>query len=202
MQQRGIVAMMPTTLVSAASVAVASLAGRNVVTSFNGAEAQDLGMGRMPSHDERHERTEEFVAVVEGLWDGWENDALVLDKVSGRFVDPAKMEVLKHAGKYFTVKGPLTCPPSPQRCPVLVQAGDGEPARRIAAGVADSFDVNPGYLSHRMQDFAELVVPELQRRGLFRTAYDVPTLRDQLGLPQHRSRWDLARQAARQAQTA
>ncbi len=58
----------------------------------------------------------------------------------------------------------------------------------FTTGAADGFNITPGYLPHQMQDFAELVVPELQRRGLFRKEYAGPTFRDQLGLPKPQSR--------------
>ncbi len=111
--------------------------GWNVVASFTDEEARNFSMESVPPYDVRHERAKEFVEVVNGLWDAWEDDALVLDKASGRFLDPAKLHPLDHKGKYFSVSGPLTVPRTPQGKPVVVQAGDGEAARHIGAAYAD-----------------------------------------------------------------
>src|SRR4029453_18873592 len=74
---------------------------------------------------------------VTGLWDSWEADAFVHDKASGQFYDPAKLHVLNHRGKHFSVRGPLNAPPTPQGRPILVQAGAAEQGQEIAAANAD-----------------------------------------------------------------
>ena len=89
------------------------------------------------AHGDRYERGEEFVDVVRGLWDSYDRDAFPRDKASGRYVDPAKVHVLNHTGKYFSVKGPLSVGRPPQGYPVIVQAGTSEPARKLSARVAD-----------------------------------------------------------------
>ena len=81
----------------------------------------------------RYRRAREFVDVVQGLWDSWDDDAFVFDKAEGRFYDPDKRHVLDHKGEFFSVRGPLTVARSPQGQPVIVQAGasdDGPPACR------------------------------------------------------------------------
>ncbi len=82
-----------------------------------------------PEHDERYAVAEEFVDVVRGLWDSWDDDAIIKDKQSGIYADPQKMHILDHKGKYFSVKGPLNIPRSPQGHPILIQAGSSGPAR-------------------------------------------------------------------------
>ncbi len=89
------------------------------------------------AHADRYERAEEFVDVVRGLWDSYDADAFPRDKASGRYLDPAKLHVLNHTGKYFSVKGPLSVSRPPQGHPVIVQAGTSEPARQLSARVAD-----------------------------------------------------------------
>ena len=59
------------------------------------------------AHDDRYERASEFVQVMLGLWDTFEDDAFVLDKAAGLFFDPAKLHMLHHKGKHFQVRGPL-----------------------------------------------------------------------------------------------
>ena len=111
--------------------------GWNVVTSANPAEARNFNREAHVEHDERYRRAWEFVDVVKGLWDSWDDDAFVRDKQSGLYVDPNKMHVLDHAGKYFRVQGPLNVSRSPQGQPVIVQAGSSEAGKGLASGVAD-----------------------------------------------------------------
>ncbi len=312
-------------------------AGWNIVTSWSEQEAWNFSREKHLDYDTRYERAKEFVDVVTGLWDSWEPDAFVHNKETGQFYDPAKLHVLGHKGKHFSVRGPLNARPTPQGRPLLVQAGanpmgqdiaasdadvvyasannlestrdyyasvkgrmaqygrdpdhlkvmpalvpivgrtqaeaqakldqlqelidplaglariytlmgdlsdydlDGpvpEPvdakvrsmaygwweranregwsirqlysqyaigegfrligtASQIAdvmeewmdAGAADGFNITPAYLPGGIEDFAAMVVPELQRRGRFRTEYEGKTLRENLGLPPYISRW-------------
>jgi FMN-dependent oxidoreductase (nitrilotriacetate monooxygenase family) len=98
-------------------------AGWNIVTSWSDEEARNFGRDKHLDYDTRYERAEEFVQVVTGLWDSWEDDALVRDKISGLYFDPEKLHVLNHKGKHFSVRGPLSSAPTPQGRPILVQAG-------------------------------------------------------------------------------
>jgi FMN-dependent oxidoreductase (nitrilotriacetate monooxygenase family) len=313
-------------------------AGWNIVTSWSNQEAWNFSRDTHLDYDTRYDRAKEFVEVVTGLWDSWEDDAFVHDKASGQFYDPAKLHVLNHRGKHFAVRGPLSAPPTPQGRPILVQAGAAEQGQEIAAanadvvyaaqitldsakayyasvkgrmakygrdpdhlkimpavttiigrteaeaqakfdqlqglidpmvglsklyrnygdlskldldgpppepvnapvrslayaqwerakrenlsirqlylesaagsgglriqgtpahvadvleewlteGAADGFNLTPTHLPHGAADFVALVVPELQRRGLFRTAYEGRTLRENLGLPPHFNRY-------------
>jgi FMN-dependent oxidoreductase (nitrilotriacetate monooxygenase family) len=315
-------------------------AGWNVVTSWSEAEAKNFSRERHPDYDVRYDRAAEFVEVVKGLWDSWDEDAFVHDKDSGLFYDPGKMHVLDHKGRHFSVQGPLTVSRAPQGWPVVVQAGASEQGQEIAAasadivfvaqtdltaaqayyasvkdrlpkygrspdhlkimpgllpivgrtadearakhqrlqdlihplvglahvygpmgdlsgypidgpvpepvdpemrsrahilldlarrenltirqlylaasagrghrsvigspaqivdameawidaGAADGFNIIPTHLPGGIEDFVELVVPELQRRGLYRTAYEGPTMRENLGLPRPKNRYDL-----------
>jgi FMN-dependent oxidoreductase (nitrilotriacetate monooxygenase family) len=80
---------------------------------------------------------EEFVDVVRGLWDSWDDDAFIKDKEKGVYADPAKVHLLDHKGKYYSVKGPLNIPRSPQGHPILIQAGSSGPGQDLAARTAD-----------------------------------------------------------------
>jgi FMN-dependent oxidoreductase (nitrilotriacetate monooxygenase family) len=320
-------------------------AGWNIVTSWSDAEAQNFNRAKHLDYDTRYERAMEFVEVVTGLWDSWEDDAFIRDKASGQFYHPDKLHVLNHKGKHFAVRGPLNSARTPQGRPLLVQAGAAEQGQEIAArfadliyagslevagarayyasvkgrmakygrrpeellilpalvpfvgrtrqeaqdklermqalidplvglsilfttvgdlssypldgpvpeladaaltsnarqivdharkngltirqlygaygagfgmrvvvgsyqdiaddmeewfttGAADGFNICPSHLPHAIDDFAALVVPELQRRGLFRTEYEGRTLRENLGLPPQRNRHGGMKQAA------
>lgn len=112
-------------------------AGWNVVTSWSEAEAKNFNREQHVDYDTRYARAAEFVEVVKGLWDSWEEDAFPFDKRSGRFLDEAKMHVLDHKGRFFSVRGPLNVAPSPQGHPIIVQAGASEQGRELAAATAD-----------------------------------------------------------------
>jgi FMN-dependent oxidoreductase (nitrilotriacetate monooxygenase family) len=109
----------------------------NVVTSVNDSEAQNYGFEQTLGHDERYDRADEFLEATTGLWDTWEDDALVLDRVGGVFADPDKVHELNHAGTWFRVRGPLTVPRTPQGRPVLLQAGSSGRGRDFAARWAE-----------------------------------------------------------------
>jgi FMN-dependent oxidoreductase (nitrilotriacetate monooxygenase family) len=109
----------------------------NVVTSLNDSEAENFGYEEHLEHDLRYERADEFLEVVTGHWASWEDDALIVDKLSGRFADPEKVHRLGHAGKYFKSKGPLPVPRSAQGQPVLLQAGQSGRGIAFAARWAE-----------------------------------------------------------------
>jgi FMN-dependent oxidoreductase (nitrilotriacetate monooxygenase family) len=112
-------------------------AGWNVVTSVTAMEAQNFNYDNPPDYEKRYERATEFVEVVRGLWDSFEEDALVSDKQSGIYFDPQKLHTLNHKGTYFSVRGPLNTSRTPQGSPVIVQAGASEQGLELAAATAD-----------------------------------------------------------------
>jgi FMN-dependent oxidoreductase (nitrilotriacetate monooxygenase family) len=117
----------------------------NVVTSVNDAEAQNFGLDEVLDHDARYERADEFLEATTGLWDSWEDGALVLDRETPVFADPEMVHELHHDGKWFRVRGPLTVPRSPQGRPVLLQAGSSGRGRDFAARWAELiFTGDPG----------------------------------------------------------
>lgn len=324
-------------------------AGWNVVTTATESAAQNFNLDQQLPHATRYRRAAEHVEVVKKLWDSFEDDTFIRDKAEGRFFDPDRVHFTHHKGEHFKVKGPLNVSRSPQGHPVIVQAGQSEDGRGLAAssaeviftahqnlttaqefyrdikaraqglgrnphhvlvmpGVspfvgrteaearekydrltelilpedglalisgltggtldlsgadldgplpaapptegmksrqaliraiadennfsirqlyqhiasarghftvigsaeqiadilqewfenegADGFNILPPWLPTGLTDFVDLVVPELQRRGLFRTAYEGRTLRENLGLPYPENRYALARRAA------
>ncbi len=112
-------------------------AGWNIVTSSNISEAYNFGREQHYEHGERYDRAVEFVEVVQGLWDSWDDDAFVRDRASGRYFDPAKLHVLNHKGQHFSVRGPLNVARAPQGHPVLFQAGSSDVGREVAARFAE-----------------------------------------------------------------
>lgn len=109
----------------------------NVVTSVNDGEARNFGVDAHLGHDARYDRADEFLEATTGLWDTWDDDALVLDRAGGVFADPDKVRELDHDGDWFQVRGPLTVPRSPQGRPVLLQAGSSGRGRDFAARWAE-----------------------------------------------------------------
>jgi FMN-dependent oxidoreductase (nitrilotriacetate monooxygenase family) len=105
----------------------------NVVTSVNDNEARNMGLDGVTEHDLRYDRADEFMEVVHGHWDTWEDDAIVADKAAGLFAEPSKVHRLDHKGQYFKSRGPFTVPRSPQGHPVVIQAGQSTRGRRFAA---------------------------------------------------------------------
>jgi alkanesulfonate monooxygenase len=113
-------------------------AGWNVVTSSNLWEAHNFGREAHFEHDARYDRAFEFVEVVQGLWDSWDDDAFVRDRASALYFDPAKLHTLNHQGKHFSVRGPLNLARPPQGHPVIFQAGSSEVGRELAARTAEA----------------------------------------------------------------
>jgi N-acetyl-S-(2-succino)cysteine monooxygenase len=109
----------------------------NVVTSSNPAVALNFSMDEHLDHELRYARANEFVDVVRGLWDCWDDGALVADKATGRFIDAGKVRPLNHAGRFFKVKGPVNMARSPQGHPVIIQAGGSPSGLELAARTAD-----------------------------------------------------------------
>lgn len=112
-------------------------AGWNVVTSASEAAAYNFGYETQLTHATRYERADEYVGLIQKLWDSWEDDAFQYDKQAGIFYDAEKLHHPEHQGKYYTVKGGLNVPRPPQGYPVIVQAGSSEPGRELAGKYAE-----------------------------------------------------------------
>jgi FMN-dependent oxidoreductase (nitrilotriacetate monooxygenase family) len=112
--------------------------GWNIVTTWSPQAGGNFGNIGEVSHAERYARAEEYMTVVKALWDSWSDDAVLDDRVAGRYADPLRVRQINHAGKYYKVKGPLNLPRSPQGRPVFVQAGSSDTGKEFAARHAEA----------------------------------------------------------------
>ncbi len=109
----------------------------NVVTSLNDSEARNMNLAQHLGHDARYDRADEFMEVVLGHWDTWEDGAIRHDREGGVFANPEKVHRLDHRGRYFQSRGPFTVPRTPQGRPVLLQAGQSGRGKTFAARWGD-----------------------------------------------------------------
>ena len=117
--------------------------GWNLVTSYSDSAARNLGTGRQVPHDERYDMAAEYLEVCYKLWErSWEDGAVRGDRAEGVYADPARVHPIDHRGRYFTVPGFFLCEPSPQRTPVIFQAGGSAKGRALAAQSAEAVFAN------------------------------------------------------------
>lgn len=135
-------------------------AGWNIVTTGAPGAAQNFGLDEHPAHADRYARADEFLDVVTALWDSWEDDAVVGDRVSGRYADTDRIHRIDHVGPHFSVRGPLNTPRTPQGRPVYVQAGTSEDGRAFAARWADAV-----FAAHQTLDEAQAYYADVRRRA-------------------------------------
>ncbi len=108
--------------------------GWNIVTGYLDSAARAAGRPQQAAHDDRYELAEDYMAVLYKLWEhSWDDDAVVADRARGVFADPDRVRAVRHEGPHFKLDAIHLCEPSPQRTPVLYQAGTS-PAGRAFAG--------------------------------------------------------------------
>ncbi|WIB01496.1 MULTISPECIES: NtaA/DmoA family FMN-dependent monooxygenase [unclassified Curtobacterium] len=112
-------------------------AGWNVVTSSDAFHGANFRRGGFLDHADRYTRADEFVTLARELWDSWAPDAVVADAAGGVFADRSRIRDVDHHGPQFDVRGTFPVPRSPQRHPVVVQAGDSDEGRDLAARQAE-----------------------------------------------------------------
>jgi FMN-dependent oxidoreductase (nitrilotriacetate monooxygenase family) len=132
----------------------------NFVTSQQDSIARNFGYESLPAHAGRYRRANEFVDVVVRLWDSWDDDAVVADTKTGRYVDFARVQPIEHRGEFFSVRGALNLPRPPQGRPVLVHAGDSSDSRTIGARFADAI-----FTVQRTLDEARVFYDDLKSRA-------------------------------------
>ena len=110
----------------------------NIVTSYLPGAVRNLGLDELPRHDTRYDQGDDFMDVIYKLLEAsWDDDAVVADPERGIYTDPTKVRPIDHEGPYYRVPGPHVCEPSPQRTPVLFQAGSSDRGREFAARHAE-----------------------------------------------------------------
>ncbi len=116
-------------------------AGWNAVTTPLEGTAKNYSR-QHPEHALRYEIADEYLQVIKGLWDSWDDDAFVRNRQTGRFFDPGKLHRLDHKGRFFSVEGPLNIQRSPQGQPVIFQAGSSDAGIALAGKHADAVFTN------------------------------------------------------------
>lgn len=139
-------------------------AGWNVVTSPLEGSAKNFSREKHPDHALRYRIADEYLDVVKGLWDSWEEDAFIRDKASGQFFDPQKLHTLNHHGDFFQVAGPLNIGRTPQGRPIIFQAGASEDGKKLAARHADAIFTHHETLAEA-QAFYRDVKQQLEQHG-------------------------------------
>ncbi|TNM61464.1 LLM class flavin-dependent oxidoreductase [Aliirhizobium smilacinae] len=117
--------------------------GWNIVTGYLDSAARAIGLAGQSAHDDRYDLADEYMEVIYGLLEGsWQDDAVVADRANGVYADPAKVRKIRHQGKQYSLDAMHLCEPSPQRTPVLYQAGSSTRGREFAATHAECVFVN------------------------------------------------------------
>jgi long-chain alkane monooxygenase len=117
--------------------------GWNIVTGYLDSAARALGYAGQMAHDDRYDLADEYMDAVYALWEGsWADDAVRRERDGGVFTDSAKVRRIEHAGRQYTINAIHLCEPSPQRTPVLYQAGASERGRLFAGRHAECVFVN------------------------------------------------------------
>lgn len=117
--------------------------GWNIVTGVVASGARAMGRDGIVAHDERYDMADEYLDLMYRLWEGsWDQDAVVLDRANHIFANPDKVRPIRHKGKYYRLEGIHPCTPSPQRSPVIIQAGASGRGKLFAAGHAECVFIN------------------------------------------------------------
>jgi FMN-dependent oxidoreductase (nitrilotriacetate monooxygenase family) len=135
--------------------------GWNIVTGYLDSAARGMGLAEQPEHDSRYDVAEEYMQVAYQLWEGsWEDGAVLRDREARVFADPARIHRVKHQGQHYKVDAIHLSEPSPQRTPVLYQAGASERGREFAAQHAECIFVN-GQFRHNVRE----IVADIRARA-------------------------------------
>jgi FMN-dependent oxidoreductase (nitrilotriacetate monooxygenase family) len=145
--------------------------GWNIVTGYIDSAARGMGLTQQPEHDSRYDTAEEYMRVVYQLWEGsWEDGAVLRDRETRQFADPARIHRVTHEGRHFKLDAIHLAEPSPQRTPVLYQAGASQRGREFAAAHAECIFVN-GQFKHTVRDIVADI--RARARAFGRDPYDI-----------------------------
>nr|WP_241732498.1 NtaA/DmoA family FMN-dependent monooxygenase [Galbitalea soli] len=129
--------------------------GVAVTSGSEAASASNFGIGLVRGDDDRIAAAAEFVRVLRGLWDSWEDDAFVADRSSGQLIDRSRLHPLAHSGRFFSIAGPLGVARPPQGHPPVAMVGGSPAARELAAQEAELCFVSPRSLDDARLGYAE-----------------------------------------------
>jgi len=133
----------------------------NVVTSYLKSASVNLGLQQIP-HDERYDLADEYMDVCYKLWEkSWEEDAVIQDKTRRIFTEPEKVHDIHHKGKYFSIPGAHLAEPSPQRTPVIFQAGASTRGRKFAVDHAELVFISSTSI-HKIKETVQLFKEDLK----------------------------------------
>ena len=131
--------------------------GWNVVTSYLRDALDNFGLSDDITHDQRYDRADEYMSVVYKLWEhSWEDDAIVRDATRDVYTEPSRVHRIDHEGEWFQVPGPHMCEPSPQRTPVICQAGASGRGIRFGAEHAEAIFIVPRDIAAAARQVAEI----------------------------------------------
>lgn len=112
--------------------------GWNIVTGYLDSAAKAMGLTEQIEHDRRYDQADEYLEVLYKLWEGsWEDDAVIEDRQARVYAQPEKVHYVRHHGEFYQVEGYHLCEPSPQRTPVLFQAGSSDRGLQFAGSNAE-----------------------------------------------------------------
>ncbi|KAA9135431.1 LLM class flavin-dependent oxidoreductase [Microbacterium caowuchunii] len=150
--------------------------GWNVVTSYLDSAARNLGLGEQIAHDDRYAIADEFLDVTYKLWEGsWEDGAAVRDRTAGVFTDPERVHPIEHHGRFFDVPGIHLAEPSPQRTPVIFQAGASPRGQEFAARHGEAIFIN-GLVPELTRTVTDSIRDKAERIGRPRDSVKILTL--------------------------
>jgi FMN-dependent oxidoreductase (nitrilotriacetate monooxygenase family) len=138
-----------------------------IVTGYLDSAARNLGRAEQPQHDDRYAIAEEYVQVTYKLWESsWRDDAVVRDRTRRVYTEPSRVRLINHTGKHYTVPGPHICQPSPQRTPLILQAGTSKAGKNFAAQHAEAIFVaghSPSVVAKNIAEIRELASTQFGR---------------------------------------
>ena len=131
--------------------------GWNIVTGYLDSAARAMGLDRQMAHDDRYDLADEYMEILYRLWEeSWAADAVKRDRAAGIYADPARVKRITHQGRQYRLDAPHLVEPSPQRTPVLYQAGASDRGRGFAAQHAECVFLNGGPKPHVAKLVADL----------------------------------------------
>lgn len=137
------------------------------MTGYLDSAARNLGHTQQPQHDDRYAIAEEYVRVTYKLWESsWRDDAVVRDRERGIYTEPSRVRQINHTGRHYVVPGPHICQPSPQRTPVILQAGTSKAGKAFAAQHAEAIFVaghSPAVVAKNIAEIREMAKTQFGR---------------------------------------